>query len=106
LIHQGTHLIPCDFIAPIHTHNPLRGGIHHDVLLANFLAQTEALMSGKSIDEIINEMKEAKMPMEQIKKIAPHKVLKGNCPSTAIILPRVTPFILGALIGLNKYLII
>ncbi len=74
LIHQGTRLIPCDFIAPVQSHNPLRGGLHHDVLLANFLAQTEALMKGKTSNEAHAEMKAANVSDEEIEKILPHKV--------------------------------
>ena len=95
MIHQGTRLSPCDFIAPIETHNPVRGGLHHEVLLANFLAQTEALMTGKSREEVVEEMKKANVPTEQIEKISPHKVFKGNRPSNSILLPKVTPFTLG-----------
>ena len=103
LIHQGTKLIPCDFIAPVHTHNPVRGGLHHEVLLANFLAQTEALMTGKTRDEVVSEMKKGNVTAEQIEKIAPHKVFKGNRPSNSILLPKVTPFTLGALIALYEH---
>jgi len=103
LIHQGTRLIPCDFIAPIHTHNPVRGGIHHEVLLANFLAQTEALMTGKTLEEATNELKKSNMPADQIERIAPHKVFKGNRPSNSILLPKVTPFTLGALIATYEH---
>lgn len=102
LIHQGTKLIPCDFIAPVQTQNPVRGGLHHEVLLANFLAQTEALMKGKTRDEVVEEMKKANASAEQIEKIAPHKVFKGNRPSNSILLPKVTPFILGALIAMYE----
>ena len=74
LIHQGTRLVPCDFIAPIETHNPIRGGLHHDVLLANFLAQTEALMKGKTANEAHAEMRAMNASNEDIEKILPHKV--------------------------------
>lgn len=103
LIHQGTKIIPCDFIAPVHTHNPVRGGLHHEVLLANFLAQTEALMKGKSHGEVVEELKKSGADAAQIEKIAPHKVFKGNRPSNSILLPRVTPFTLGALIALYEH---
>jgi glucose-6-phosphate isomerase len=104
LIHQGTKLIPCDFIASVHTHNPVRGGLHHEVLLANFLAQTEALMTGKTRDEVQQEMsKSGNLTQEQIDKIAPHRVFKGNRPSNSILLPRVTPFTLGTLIALYEH---
>jgi glucose-6-phosphate isomerase len=103
LIHQGTKLIPCDFIAPVETHNPIRGGLHHEVLLANFLAQTEALMKGKTHDEVIAEMKSANVKPDDIEKISPHKVFKGNHPSNSILLPKVTPFTLGALIACYEH---
>ena len=103
LIHQGTRLIPCDFIAPVHTHNLVRGGLHHQVLLANFLAQTEALMTGKTLEEVHTEMKKAGVSEQNIEKIAPHRVFKGNRPSNSILLPKVTPFTLGALIGNQIY---
>lgn len=103
LIHQGTRLIPCDFIAPVHTHNPVRGGLHHQVLLANFLAQTEALMKGKTLDEVLEEMKKTNLTAEQIERISPHRVFKGNRPSNTILLPKVTPFTLGALIALYEH---
>ncbi len=76
LIHQGTRLIPCDFIAPVETQNPVRGGLHHEVLLANFLAQTEALMKGKTEDEARAEMKASNLSDDQIELILPHKVSK------------------------------
>ncbi|GAB6021800.1 hypothetical protein CHUAL_004376 [Chamberlinius hualienensis] len=74
LIHQGTRIIPCDFIAPIHTHNPVQNGLHHQVLLANFLAQTEALMKGKTKEEAFDELKNSGKSAEEIDKILPHKV--------------------------------
>uniref|UniRef100_A0A915ND96 Glucose-6-phosphate isomerase n=1 Tax=Meloidogyne javanica TaxID=6303 RepID=A0A915ND96_MELJA len=73
LIHQGKHLIPCDFIAPIQSLNPISGGLHHTILLANFLAQTEALMKGKSSDEVESELKQSGMDETKIKEILPHK---------------------------------
>jgi glucose-6-phosphate isomerase len=103
LIHQGTRLIPCDFIAPVHTHNPVRGGLHHEVLMANFLAQTEALMKGKTLEEASAELKAANTPQGDVEKLAPHKVFKGNRPSNSIVLPKVTPFVLGALIALYEH---
>lgn len=103
LIHQGTRLIPCDFIASIETYNPIRGGVHHDVLLANFLAQTEALMKGKTTEEAYNEMKKSNMPEESIKKILSHKVFNGNKPSNSIMVQKITPFILGALISMYEH---
>ncbi|PRD24702.1 UNVERIFIED_CONTAM: Gpi [Trichonephila clavipes] len=99
LIHQGTRLIPCDFIAPVKSLNPLRDSLHHEILLANFLAQTEALMKGKTPGEAEVELKKADMSEEDIKKILPHKVFLGNRPTNSILVDKLTPFNLGALIG-------
>nr|pir hypothetical protein Y87G2A.q - Caenorhabditis elegans [Caenorhabditis elegans] len=165
LIHQGTRLIPADFIAPVKTLNPIRGGLHHQVdfseaerlqttknywsyvdsprtnkvsektniqkiifaenvqllrirkkerffwfpikiekiLLANFLAQTEALMKGKTAAVAEAELKSSGMSPESIAKILPHKVFEGNKPTTSIVLPVVTPFTLGALIAFYEH---
>ncbi|XP_050355863.1 glucose-6-phosphate isomerase [Nymphalis io] len=103
LIHQGTRLIPCDFIAPAQTHNPISGGIHHKILLANFLAQTEALMKGKTSEEAKAELEKSGMAPEAISKILPHKVFKGNRPTNSIVVKKVTPFTLGALIAMYEH---
>ncbi|XP_072948305.1 glucose-6-phosphate isomerase [Epargyreus clarus] len=103
LIHQGTRLIPCDFIAPAQTHNPISGGLHHKILLANFLAQTEALMKGKTSDEAKAELEKAGMAPEALAKILPHKVFKGNRPTNSIVVKKVTPFTLGALIAMYEH---
>ncbi|CAG9792930.1 unnamed protein product [Diatraea saccharalis] len=103
LIHQGTRLIPCDFIAPARTHNPIAGGIHHKILLANFLAQTEALMKGKTADEAKAELEKSGMAPEALAKILPHKVFQGNRPTNSILLRQVTPFTLGALIAMYEH---
>ncbi|XP_054277150.1 glucose-6-phosphate isomerase-like isoform X2 [Macrosteles quadrilineatus] len=103
LIHQGTRLIPCDFIAPANSLNPTDGGIHHKILLANFLAQTEALALGKSSAEARAELEKSGMPESDIEKILPHKVFEGNRPSNSIVLKKVTPFTLGALIVLYEH---
>ncbi|KJH49928.1 glucose-6-phosphate isomerase [Dictyocaulus viviparus] len=103
LIHQGTRLIPCDFIVPAKTLNPIRGGLHHQILLANFLAQTEALMKGKTHDEAEAELRGSGMPSEKIEKILPHKIFEGNRPTTSIVLPIVSPFTLGLLIALYEH---
>ena len=101
LIHQGTALIPCDFIAPVETHNPL--GNHHDILLANFFAQTEALMKGKAPDEVRREMEAAGVPGERIAQLLPHRVFEGNRPSNSMLLDRLTPRSLGSLIALYEH---
>ncbi|CAB3249117.1 unnamed protein product [Arctia plantaginis] len=103
LIHQGTRLIPCDFIAPAQTHNPISGGVHHKILLANFLAQTEALMKGKMADEAKAELEKSGMAPEAVAKILPHKVFLGNRPTNSIVVKKVTPFTLGALIALYEH---
>uniref|UniRef100_A0A1B6MTI5 Glucose-6-phosphate isomerase n=1 Tax=Graphocephala atropunctata TaxID=36148 RepID=A0A1B6MTI5_9HEMI len=103
LIHQGTRLIPCDFIAPAVTLNPIEGGIHHKILLANFLAQTEALAKGKSEGEARAELEKAGLPKDDLEKILPHKVFEGNRPSNSIVMKKVTPFTLGALIVLYEH---
>ncbi|XP_063237454.1 LOW QUALITY PROTEIN: glucose-6-phosphate isomerase-like [Bacillus rossius redtenbacheri] len=103
LIHQGTRLVPCDFIAPAQTHNPIGGGLHHKILLANFLAQTEALMKGKTAAEARAELEGAGMSGPQLEKILPHKVFKGNRPTNSIVVPKITPFTLGALIAIYEH---
>uniref|UniRef100_A0A0K0DI98 Glucose-6-phosphate isomerase n=1 Tax=Angiostrongylus cantonensis TaxID=6313 RepID=A0A0K0DI98_ANGCA len=103
LIHQGTRLIPCDFIVPAKTLNPVRNGLHHQILLANFLAQTEALMKGKTREEAETELKASGVHAEKIEKILPHKIFEGNRPTTSIVLPIVSPFTLGLLIALYEH---
>jgi glucose-6-phosphate isomerase len=103
LIHQGTRLIPCDFIAPVQTLNHIRGGLHHKILLANFLAQTEALMKGKNSHEAAEELRKSGMAEDKILKILPHKVFEGNRPTNSIVLPKVTPLTLGTLIATYEH---
>ena len=76
LIHQGTRLIPCDFIAPVHSHNNIRDGLHHKLLLCNFLAQTEALMKGKGEEEVAVELAASGKTAEEVARIKPHKVFE------------------------------
>ncbi len=101
LIHQGTHLVPADFIAPVHSHNPL--GEHHAILLANFLAQPEALMRGKTLAEVRAELQRAGLPDERVEQLAPHKVFEGNRPTTSILVDRIDPRTLGRLIALYEH---
>lgn len=101
LIHQGTHLIPCDFIAPAISHNPI--GDHHQKLLSNFFAQTEALMNGKSLEDVKAEMKKAGNSEEEIANIAPHRVFEGNRPTNSILVKKITPFTLGSLIAMYEH---
>lgn len=99
LIHQGTKLIPADFIAPAISHNPL--GDHHKMLLSNFFAQTEALMNGKSLEEVLQEL--AGKSQEEIDKIAPYKVFQGNRPTNSILVKKITPKTLGSLIAAYEH---
>lgn len=103
LIHQGTKLIPADFIAPAISQNPIENNVHHKILLSNFLAQTEALAKGKSPSEAEAELKASGMSADNIKKILPHKVFQGNRPTNSIVVKKVTPFTLGALIAMYEH---
>lgn len=101
LIHQGTVLIPCDFIAPAQTHNPI--GDHHDKLLSNFFAQTEALMNGKTAEEVKAELTKQGLSKKEIEKLLPFKVFTGNRPTNSILVKKITPFTLGQLIALYEH---
>ena len=101
LIHQGTRLIPCDFIAPAKSHNAL--GQHHPILLANFFAQTEALMRGKTEDEVRQELQKAGTPADAIEKLVPHKVFPGSRPTTSILFEQLTPRTLGRLVAMYEH---
>jgi glucose-6-phosphate isomerase len=101
LIHQGTKLIPCDFIAPALSHNPM--GEHHNMLLANCFAQTEALMMGKTADEVKTELTAAGKSAEEIAAVLPYKVFPGNRPSNTLLLKQITPRSLGSLIALYEH---
>ena len=101
LIHQGTRLIPCDFIVPVESQNKM--GNHHDILVANCFAQSEALMRGKTLDEVTKELEAAKTPKERIDVIAPHKVFTGNRPSTTMVVKKIDPHTLGTLTALYEH---
>ncbi len=101
LIHQGTKLIPCDFIAPAQSHNPL--GEHHQMLLSNFFAQTEALMNGKSHEEVVAELKASGKSDAEIEKLAPFKEFDGNRPTNSILVKKITPRTLGSLIAFYEH---
>ena len=101
LIHQGTMLIPCDFIAPAQSHNPL--GDHHSKLLSNFFAQTEALAFGKTKEEVEAEFVKAGKSLYEVKDIVPFKVFTGNKPTNSILVQKMTPFVLGALIAMYEH---
>lgn len=100
LIHQGTKLIPTDFIGFVNSLNPV--GDHHIKLMANFFAQTEALMKGKTEAEAREDLEQQGLSAKQIDKLAPHKVFKGNRPSTSILIKKLTPYNLGKLIALYE----
>ena len=101
LIHQGTKLIPCDFIAPANSLNPI--GEHHQILLANFFAQTEALMNGKDYETVVKELKKAGKSADEIKKIAPYKVFEGNRPTNSFLVKQMDPHTLGMLLALYEH---
>ena len=101
LIHQGTKLIPCDFLAPAISQNPL--GDHHPKLLSNFFAQTEALMNGKSLEEVEAELKAQGKDENEIAEIAPFKVFEGNRPTNSILFKKLTPKVLGSLVAMYEH---
>lgn len=100
LFHQGTHLIPVDFIMPINTWNPI--GNHHQLLVANCLAQAEALLNGKTTEQAEKELLKQGMDADKAKALAPHKTMPGNRPSNMILMNKLTPETLGALMALYE----
>ena len=101
LIHQGTKLIPCDFLAPAISQRPI--GEHHKILMANFFAQTEALMNGKTEDEAADELRKAGKSDDEIKALAPFKMFSGNRPTNSILFSKLTPRTLGSLIAMYEH---
>jgi glucose-6-phosphate isomerase len=101
LIHQGTRMIPADFLAPAVSHN-LVGG-HHPILLSNFFAQTEALMNGKTAEEAAAELRREGRSEEDIRRLTPHKVFEGNRPTNSILFTKLTPRVLGSLIAMYEH---
>jgi glucose-6-phosphate isomerase len=101
LIHQGTTKIPCIFMAPAIPLNDLDE--HHKVLFSNFLAQSEALMKGKTDEEVLSEMQRQKLSKETIEKLLPYKTFDGDIPSISIIYKKLTPETLGSLIALFEH---
>jgi glucose-6-phosphate isomerase len=101
LIHQGTKLIPCDFIAPANSLNKI--GDHHRKLLSNFFAQTEALLNGKTLEEAQDELTKAGKPDEEVEFLSPHKVFEGNKPSNSILVKKIDPRTLGSLIAMYEH---
>jgi glucose-6-phosphate isomerase len=101
LIHQGTQLIPADFLAPAISHNSL--GEHHTILLSNFFAQTEALLKGKTKEEVIEALQKEGKSNDEIERLYPHKVFAGNKPTNSILFKQLTPRVLGSLIALYEH---
>lgn len=101
LLHQGTKLIPADFIAPMESHNPI--GDHHKLLLSNLFAQPEALMKGKTAEEARIELHQEGLSPERIEELLPHKTFPGNRPSSSILFKKLTPRTLGSLIALYEH---
>ncbi len=101
LIHQGTRMIPCDFIAAMKSHNAL--GDHHAMLLSNFFAQTEALMKGKTVEEARAELVASGVSGLAVAELVPHNVFAGNQPTNSILVPQITPRVLGQLVALYEH---
>ncbi|HXF63368.1 MAG TPA: glucose-6-phosphate isomerase [Caldilineaceae bacterium] len=101
LIHQGTKLVPCDFLAPAQSHNPL--GDHHTILLSNFFAQTEALMRGKTADEVRAELVREGVSGAKLEELVAAKTFTGNRPTNSFLFPKLTPRILGSLIAFYEH---
>jgi glucose-6-phosphate isomerase len=101
LIHQGTPMIPCDFIAPAISHNPI--GDHHIKLMSNYFAQTEALMNGKTAAEAREELQKTSLAAAEIDQLVPFKTFSGNRPTNSILVKSITPFSLGQLIALYEH---
>jgi len=103
LIHQGTRMIPCDFLIPSHTHNPVNNGLHHEILLSNFLAQTEALMKGKTAQQVKEELIKEGMSGPKLELLSQHKSFPGNRPTNSFVFTKLTPFMLGVLIAMYEH---
>lgn len=101
LIHQGTKIVPCDFIVPAISHNPI--GDHHIKLISNFFAQTEALAFGKSKKDVIAEFEAKNIPEKDYKDVVPFKVFRGNRPTNSILVKEITPRTLGMLVALYEH---
>jgi len=101
LIHQGTPMIPCDFIGTAQSHNPI--GDHHQKLMSNFFAQTEALLNGKTEEEAAGELEKTGLSNEAISRLLPYKVFAGNRPTNSFLIKKITPFNLGQLIAFYEH---
>nr|ABR08374.1 phosphoglucose isomerase A [Mugil cephalus] len=103
LVHQGTRLIPADLLIPAQSQHPIRNNLHHKILVANFLAQTEALMKGKTKEEARKELEAGGLKGGALEELLPHKVFEGNKPSNSIVFKKLTPFILGSLVAMYEH---
>ncbi len=101
LIHQGTKIIPADFLAPAISHNPM--GEHHQILMSNFFAQTEALLNGKTREDVVAELKNDGKTDAEIEALTPHKMFEGNKPTNSILFKKLTPRTLGSLIAMYEH---
>lgn len=101
LIHQGTKMIPCDFLAPALSQNPLKD--HHPILLSNFFAQPEALMNGKTQEQVIEELRKEGKTEERVQELCPYRVFEGNKPTNSILFKKLTPRVLGSLIAMYEH---
>lgn len=103
LIHQGTLLIPCDFLAPVRSHNPIKNGEFHEILLSNFLAQTEALMLGKSPEQARKELEAQGLSGDKLEMLVKHKTFRGNKPTNSIVFSELNPYMLGVLVAMYEH---
>ena len=101
LIHQGTKLIPADFIASVQTHSRLKQ--QHDIMMSNFFAQTEALMRGRTLEETCEAIEQSGIKLDDVRDRLPHMVFEGNHPSNTLLLNKLTPYSLGSLIALYEH---
>jgi len=101
LLHQGTKVVPADFLVPVNSHNPV--GEHHRMLLSNFFAQTEALMNGKTGEQVRMELKGSGLSADEVEALVPHRVFEGNRPSNSIMFKKLDPKTLGALVAMYEH---
>ncbi|OAF66243.1 Glucose-6-phosphate isomerase [Intoshia linei] len=103
LLHQGTRFIPCDFLVAVNSHNPIGDHQHQKILLANFLAQTEALMMGKSTEDVYRELKSQGLSQEDMNELAPHRSFDGGRPTNSFVFEKLNPETLGSLIAIYEH---
>ncbi|KAL5969101.1 Glucose-6-phosphate isomerase [Taenia solium] len=103
LIHQGTLLIPCDFLVPVRSRNPIKNGEFHEILLSNFLAQTEALMLGKTPETARKELEAQGVSGDKLEMLVKHKTFRGNKPTNSIIFTELNPFMLGVIVAMYEH---